>query len=107
FIRRDIGKDSKKTLGVEGFVAALPGVLDEIHDNLFKKAQDFRDARIHDVKDLKGVEEFYKKGGTGFVRLDYKLLEGPAFEKLKTEYSLTTRCLPLNDKEKILIAKAY
>ncbi|MGQ0526835.1 MAG: proline--tRNA ligase [Alphaproteobacteria bacterium] len=107
FIRRDLGKDSKKTVKIDEFVLSLQAELDAMHDALFSRAKNFRDSNIQDVADLKDAEEFYKKGGTGFVRLDYKHLEAEGFEKLKSDYSLTTRCLPLDDREKILIAKAY
>ena len=54
------------------------------------------------------MEEFYKKGGFGFVRLDAALLKDPALEKIKGDYSLTTRCMPLSDEgKKVIIGKAY
>ena len=107
YIRRDIGKDSKTTLTVDEFVGSVQGVLDDMHKALFEKAKKFRDANIHDVKDLKAVEEFFKSGKTGFVRMDKKVIDDPAYEKLKGEYGLSSRCMPLAESSKILIGKAY
>ncbi len=107
YIRRDIGKDSKKTLIIDEFVNSVQGVLDDLHNSLFEKAKKFRDANIHDVSDLKAAEEFFKSGRIGFVRMDKKVVDDPAYEKLKGEYSLSSRCMPLAEPGKILIGKAY
>ncbi|MCC7305196.1 MAG: proline--tRNA ligase [Alphaproteobacteria bacterium] len=108
FIRRDIGKDSKKTVTVDEFVNAAGGVLDEIHKALFERAKAFRDGHIHDVKDMKQVEEFYKGNGEGFVRADAAILKDTAWEKTKGAHSLSARCLPLSDDgKKVIIGKAY
>ncbi len=108
YIRRDLGKDSKKTLSVEQFVDEVETVLDDIHDGMLDRARAFRDANIHEVNSLAAIEEFYKKGGIGFVKVGVDVLEDAKFEAMKKEYSLTTRCMPLTDKgQKVLIGKAY
>lgn len=107
FIRRDLGKDSKKTLKMDEFVNSAQGVLDDIHASLFNKAKAFRDANITDVKDCKEAAEFYKSGGVGFVRMDSSVVDTPEYEKLKDEYSLSSRCMPLSQPGKILVGKAY
>lgn len=107
FIRRDLGKDSKKTLKIDEFVTGAQGVLDDIHASLFNKAKTFRDAHIKDVKDCKEAVEFYKSGGVGFVRMDSSVVDTPEYEKLKDEYSLSSRCMPLSQPNKILVGKAY
>jgi prolyl-tRNA synthetase len=107
YIRRDIGKDSKTTLTIDEFVNSVQGVLDDMHNTLFEKAKKFRDANIYDVSDLKAAEEFFKSGKTGFIRMDKKVIDDPAYEKLKGEYGLSSRCMPLAEPGKILIGKAY
>jgi prolyl-tRNA synthetase len=107
FIRRDLGKDSKKTLKVDEFVKTIQGELDAMHKALFDKAKNFRDANIKNVKDVKEADAFFKGGGIGFVRMDASVTTDPAFEKLKGDYSLTPRCMPLAEPGKILIGKAY
>lgn len=108
YIRRDIGKDSKKTVSVDEFINSVQGVLDDMHKNIFEKAKATRDGNITDVASLKEVEEFYKANKFGFVRFDAKLLQDPSFEKMKGDYSLTTRCMPLADGGKtVIVGKAY
>ncbi|MGB4058322.1 MAG: proline--tRNA ligase [Alphaproteobacteria bacterium] len=108
YIRRDIGKDSKKTVTADEFVNTVSGILDDMHKNIFEKAKSFRDKNIHDVKNVKEAEEYYKNGGTGFIRLDTSEISGEAFEKLKSDHSLTTRCLPMADGgKKAIVGKAY
>ncbi len=108
YIRRDIGKDSKKTVTVDEFVGSVQGVLDDMHKAIFEKAKAHRDGNIVDVKTLADAEEYYKKDGAGFVRLDTSLIAVAGFEKMKTDYSLTTRCMPMTDGgKKIIIGKAY
>lgn len=107
FIRRDIGKDSKKTLSAAEFVKAAPGVLDEIHNAMLARAKAFRDERIFAMKDLAEVEAFYKADKVGFAKVDIALLQAPGFEKLKKECSLTTRCMPLSEPGKVLVGRAY
>jgi prolyl-tRNA synthetase len=107
YVRRDIGKDSKKTLKVEEFVNSVPSVLDEMHKVIFERAKKLRDDNITDVGSLKELEEFFKKGGFGFVRVDDSVLKDAAIDKVKSDNGLTTRCLPFDNPGKVLIAKAY
>lgn len=108
YVRRDIGKDSKATVTVDEFVNSIQGVLDDMHKAMFEKAKAFRDQNITDVKTLTDAEAYYKKGGNGFIRLNTTEFKSGNFDKLKSEYSLTTRCMPMSDKgAKIIIGKAY
>ncbi len=107
-VRRDIGRDSKETCAVDEFVEKVSSILDSIHDGLFKRARDFRDSHIYDMSSLDEMRDFFKKGNIGFVRVDTKLLEQPAFEALKKEYSLTPRCMPFEDNgDKVYVGKSY
>lgn len=108
FIRRDLGKDSKKTLPIAEFVGTAQNVLDDMQAALLQKARAFRDANIKDVKTLDDAAAFFKSGAMGFVKMDVGLLKDSGFEALKAEHALTTRCMPLADGgRKVLIGKAY
>jgi prolyl-tRNA synthetase len=107
FIRRDVGKDSKKSLKVDEFTASIPGVLDDMHQALFQKAKQFRDGNIHDVKSLAEAEAFFKAGKTGFVRMDSAITQDPDYERVKSDNGVSSRCMPLAEPGKILIGKAY
>jgi prolyl-tRNA synthetase len=106
-VRRDLGRDSKATCTVDEFVNDAQGILDAIHDELFRRAKTFRDANIHDIADLKALETHFKAGKTGFARMDIKYIEDADYQRIKKDNSLTSRCMPFNDKGKVLIGKAY
>jgi prolyl-tRNA synthetase len=108
YIRRDLGKDSKKTVSVEEFAGTAQGVLDAMQADMLARARALRDARIHEKAFLAEAEEHFKGGGTGFLKIDTRLLEEPGFEALKGAYSLTTRCMPLEDGgQTVLVGRAY
>ena len=107
FIRRDLGKDSKKTMKLAEFVAAAPGVLDAMHADMLGRARAFRDANIHDMATLKDAEAFYKSGKLGFVRMNASITQDPDYERFKSDNGLSSRCMPLAEPGKILIGKAY
>lgn len=106
-VRRDLGRDSKASCSVDEFVNTVGGILDQIHDELFRRARTLRDANIHDVADLKALEAYGKAEKTGFARLDIKYIEDADYERIKKEYGLTSRCMPFDAKDKVLVGKAY
>lgn len=108
YIRRDLGKESKKTVGIAEFSASVQGLLDDMHEALLTRARNFMNERIFDVKDVAALNAFYSEGGIGFARINASLLNDEAFEAVKKQHGLTTRCLPLADGGgKAIIGKAY
>lgn len=108
-VRRDLGRDSKTSCGFDEFVEQAEGILDAIHDELLRRAKEFRDANIFDAASLDDVEAHFKaKDSKGFARIDVSLIEDARYEELKKRYSLTSRCMPLDDDgAKVLVGKAY
>ncbi|MFK7839664.1 MAG: proline--tRNA ligase [Bdellovibrionales bacterium] len=108
-VRRDLGRDSKTTSGFSTFIDDVEGLLDAIHGELFQRAKVFRDNHIFDLSCLDDVEQHFKgKDAKGFARVDVSLIEDQRYEDLKKRYSLTSRCMPLDDDgAKVLVAKAY
>jgi prolyl-tRNA synthetase len=108
YVRRDIGRDSKTTLGVDEFIDQAQGILDDIHDTMLARTRKFRDENTHEVSNLDEIEAFYKADNIGFVRAPIAVLDDPKLEAVMSEYGLSTRNMPHADKgEKVLIAKAY
>jgi prolyl-tRNA synthetase len=108
FIRRDLGKDSKKTVTIEDFLNTVSNTLDDMQIALYDRALKFRDENSHEMHDLKDVERFFKDGGKGFVKVPAELIQHEDYARLQKEYSLTNRCLPLDDNgQNVVIAKAY
>lgn len=108
YIRRDLGKDSKKTVKVEEFFATLQSELDKMQADMLARARELVNSRIFDVSGLDEVRAFFEKGGVGFVRVDVSVLEEAAWETLKKDHALTPRCMPFADEgRKVLIGKSY
>ena len=108
-VRRDIGRDSKKTETVDEFIANMPGILSKMHDDMLARARKFMDERVTDVKSLDDLRAFFKnEANGGFARMDLGVIDAAGFEAVKKDLSLTTRCMPFTDKgTKVLIGRAY
>lgn len=109
FTRRDIGKDSKKKVSVEEFMGSINGVLDQMQKDMLENARKKMSVMVTDIDSLKEMRDFFAADKLGGVKIDYKLVQNSdAFEAIKKEFSVTTRCLPFADKgQKVIVAKAY
>lgn len=108
-VRRDLGRDSKTSCGFDEFVDGAQGILDAIHDELLSRARAFRDENITDVSSLDELAAHFKpKKSKGFVRIDACMIDDPRYADFKKWYSLTSRCMPLDDNgAKVLVGRAY
>ena len=107
-VRRDLGRDSKTTESLTGFVAAVPGILDDIHDTMLAKAQSFMNDNIVDADSPEAVKALYADGHIGWARVDVSILEDRDLKNVMDKKKLSARCMPLADKgAKVLIGKAY
>lgn len=108
FVRRDLGKESKKTLGVDAFIKEFPATLDAIHDGLLTKSRKMRDDNTADVKTAGDVNDFYKAGKIGFVKVPVSVLKDDKLAAIMQEHGLSARNMPFTDEGRtVLIAKAY
>jgi prolyl-tRNA synthetase len=108
FVRRDLGRESKRTVTVEEFIGEVPAILDDIHQTLYKRAFDASRAKVQDVKTVAEIKEFYTSGKQGYVKAPVALLQDGAYEVVKKDNSLSSRCLPFEDEgQKVLIGKSY
>lgn len=107
-IRRDIGKDSKETCDMDEFINKAQNILGEIQKSLFTRAQSFLTGHIFDVKSVTETKDFFKADRAGFVRIDSALLNDPAMDAVRKEFSVTPRCLPFADEgRKVIVGKSY
>jgi len=113
--RRDTKE--KQVIGVDEAVDHVDGLLKEMQENIFKKAEVFREENTHSADTW---EEFQELVETGFV---YAHWDGTSEteEKIKDATKATIRCVPLNAKkedgkciftgepstQRVLFAKAY
>jgi len=108
----------KETMPLEGIAEHIVQLLDEIQQNIFKKAKDFRDAHIYKCDDYGEFKERIKDGGFFLCPWD-GTAETEA--KIKEETQATIRCVPFDCEQtpgtdmvsgkpstkRVLIARAY
>ncbi len=109
----------KKIYPQEGIEETISGLLDEIQDNLFKKAAKFREENTYEVDSYDEFKDILENKG-GFILAHW---DGTAEteEKIKTETKATIRCIPVDaieeegkciltgkpSNKRVLFAKAY
>lgn len=106
-VRRDIGKDSKETCKVDEFVGKISQILDDIHGELYNRAQNFMDSNTKEFDSLSDMDIYFKQGNRGFAVLEKSVLDDPDLERVKKDNSLTARCMPISTPGKVIIGKAY
>ncbi len=110
---------TKQIVPQEGIADTVTGLLDEIQDNLFKKALDFRNEHITGVDTMDAFTEVLENKG-GFISAHW---DGTAEteEAIKNLTKATIRCIPNDSREeagicvfsgkpskkRVLFAKAY
>ncbi len=109
YTRRDLGKDGKKKLSVDEFLATIESVLAAMQKDMLERARQKMHALVTDIKTLQEMRDFFAAEAPGGVRIDYALIQNSAeFEAIKKDFSVTPRCLPFEDKgQKVIVAKAY
>ena len=77
--------------------------------SMFEEAKKRMLSRIHDCETVEEARDYFETTqDLGFVRMDVSVLDDPAFEQLKSDFSLTPRCMPKADEgKKVLIGKSY
>ena len=114
--RRDNGEKfsiSKNELGIK-----IKTTLEEIQNNLFNQAKEFRNENTHDIKTYDEFKNIINNGG--FVRCGWDG-DSETELKIKEETKATIRCIPFNEnpkglkcvysgktaKHEVIYAKAY
>ena len=98
--RRDLSPKDKKSLLVDEFLEAVPGILQEIQDKLLEKAQVYRDEHTRVIDTVDQFKEFFGtrpdsqwQGGFALCHWHEAAIDHPL---LKT-YKVTPRCIPTSD----------
>ncbi len=81
----------KETVAIEGLVDYIRQLLEDIQQNIYKKAQQYRDAHIYECDDYEEFKERIKDGGFFLCHWD-GTEETEA--KIKEETQATIRCVP-------------
>lgn len=107
-VRRDLGKESKKTLTADEFCNGISGELDSMQKAMLETAKARMAGQIHDISSIKEMRDFFAAETQGCVRMDVALLKDSGFDAVRKEFSLTPRCMPFaDDGRKVIVGKAY
>ncbi len=110
---------SKEIVSQEGISDTISNLLEEIQDNLFKKAIDYRNDHITEVNNFDDFKEVLENKG-GFISAHWDGTTETE-DAIKNQTKATIRCIPLETKEeegicvfsgkksnkRVLFAKAY
>ncbi len=108
FVRRDLGKESKKTVTTDEFIKGIHGVLDDMHDAMLAKSRKHRDDNTVEGNSLADVKAFFEAGKAGFVKVPVAVLKEAGMDEVMQQHGLSARNMPFTDNgHKVLIAKAY
>ena len=110
---------TKEVVSQEGIAGKVKGLLEQIQENMYKKALNFRDEHITEVDTFEEFQQVLKNKG-GFISAHW---DGTAEteERIKTMTKATIRCIPLDapknvgkcvltgnpSARRVLFAKAY
>ena len=105
--RRDIGKDSKKTMPVAELVASVNDMLRQMQYDMLAAAQKRNQSMIHNVDDLDALDAALESGKIGFFRIKYDLTTNEKFDAMMEKYKISRRCLDDSDPTYVFVAKSY
>ncbi len=105
--RRDIGKESKRTITVDELIASAGDIMTTMQHEIYERALKRRDEQIHTVATLVDLEKELDKGTTGFFKIKYDLTLNDEFEGLMEKYKISRRCLDPDDDTYVYVAKSY
>ena len=105
--RRDLGRESKRTIKADELVASVNDIMRQIHDEMVARVEKRNAEMIHDVADLTALESALENGEIGFFRIKYELTQCEQFDGLMEKYKITRRCLDDNNPEYVFVAKSY
>lgn len=126
---RDLDKDlleiarrdtkEKSSIAIDGAADHIKGLLDEIQNNIYQKAKDFRAQNTHSADTFEEFRDIIKNKG-GFVYAHWDGTTETA-EKIKEKTKATIRCIPMEGEkeegkciysgkpssQRVIFAKAY
>jgi len=103
YARRDQERQVKVTCSVEEFTQSVQGILNEIHNTIYAKAERALNEAVVELSDLNAIRDFFATKTKGFVSAPIGLLTEKDFAALKSDFSVTPRCLPFSTEGKSVI----
>ena len=122
--RRDEPSSKKQSMNREEFIDQITDILDNIQDNLFNRAKNYRKENTFEIDDKKAFYKLYQKAkgyDNGAFVMAHWCGSQKCEEKIKKDLSVTIRCIPFDSpieegsciccnnpsSRRVLFAKAY
>lgn len=105
--RRDLGRESKRTISVSELKSDAKNILDTIQSEMLAFAQRRNQTMIKDVASLSELDNALSNGEIGFFRIKYDMTTNAEFDAMMEKYKITRRCLDDNDATYVFVAKSY
>ncbi|NOX33555.1 MAG: proline--tRNA ligase [Deltaproteobacteria bacterium] len=122
--RRDEASNKKQSMNREEFIKKITDILDNIQDNLFNRAVNFRKENTFEIDDQKEFYKLYEKSrgcNNGAFVMAHWCGSQKCEEKIKKDLSVTIRCIPFDSpteeghciccdnssSRRVVFAKAY
>lgn len=105
--RRDLGKESKRTISVSDLMKEANDILSQIQVDMYNAAEVRNKKMIKEVADLTELEKALTNGEIGFFRIKYEQTKDDRFDDLMEKYKISRRCLDDNDSSYVFVAKSY
>lgn len=105
--RRDLGKESKKTITVDELISGVNDIMQNIQNDMYIAAEKRNQKMIKSVSDLDELERLLSNDEIGFFRIKYDMTTNEKFESLIEKYKISRRCLDDNDPTYVFVAKSY
>lgn len=105
--RRDIGKESKRTITTDELLKSANDIMTTIQYEMYERALKRRNEQIHSVATLADLERELANGTTGFFKIKYDLTLNDEFDALMEKYKISRRCLDPDDETFVYVAKSY
>jgi prolyl-tRNA synthetase len=85
---------TKETVGLEGIEQYVAGLLEQIQENIYKKAFDYRSSATREVNSYEEFKVEIEKGGFLLCHWDGT---SETEDKIKDDTKATIRCIPIDD----------
>lgn len=105
--RRDLGKESKRTISDAELLRDIKDLLNQIQNDMYEAVVARNKSMIHNVADLHALEKSLSDGKIGFFRIKNEQTQNEFFNALMEKYKISRRCLDDNDPEYVYVAKSY
>ncbi len=110
FKRRDESPREKHIMPEDEFLGSIADILLSIQNNLLERAKSYRAQKMKKIDSLDEIFNYFKSEDAGFANIPHSLWDEGLSEKMKTDFSVSPRCLPIIDGElsdRLIIARSY